>query len=514
MSHNQASHGTALVRWVGLAIGLPALIAVILLGKDALVVVDKINESALQRERVALERGIKLLGDLHASEVLSQTMWDTAFRNVVLSKRQDWIRENFGKEALSSEGVQQLYIVDGGGKVIFSSEIEAAPPPNKVAPLLAAAQRPIERAKALYKAARSSGEGFDERLPGAMTDGIYVNDMIRIGGQSAMITVSPFTPDAEDQETPQEPTLLLGVQVMTETLLDKLESLSHINGLEHVSAHHTALTGEHSHAIRDAQGNVVTHVTWDFSSPGVAILRAALPAIALSLGLIALMTLVATFTVRRLTRRLAESEQAAIHASRHDAATGLANRGWFMNVFTGVLTRSGKQGGTFAVMLIDCDYFKTVNDTLGHAAGDAILRAIAARLKGLDGRLTIAARLGGDEFAAVTTQLASRTEAATAARLLESTLMQPVTFEGRELNVSVSVGAAVFETPSTLSIDAWLAKADMALYRAKRDGRGCSRIYDASLDTGEMSDLPDIRQLLLDMAVPARKQTDLTDRAA
>jgi diguanylate cyclase (GGDEF)-like protein len=155
-----------------------------------------------------------------------------------------------------------------------------------------------------------------------------------------------------------------------------------------------------------------------------------------------------------------------------------------------------------------------VNDTLGHAAGDAILRAIAARLKGLDGRLTIAARLGGDEFAAVTTQLASRTEAATAARLLESTLMQPVTFEGRELNVSVSVGAAVFETPSTLSIDAWLAKADMALYRAKRDGRGCSRIYDASLDTGEMSDLPDIRQLLLDMAVPARKQTDLTDRAA
>jgi diguanylate cyclase (GGDEF)-like protein len=514
MSHNQASNGTALVRWVGLAIGLPAFIAVILLGKDALVVVDKINESALQRERVALERGIKLLGDLHASEVLSQTMWDTAFRNVVLSKRQDWIRENFGKQTLSSEGVQQLYIVDGRGAVIFSSEIEAAPPADKVAPLLAAAQRPIERAKALYREARASGDGFDERLPGAMSDGIYVNDVIKIGGQSAMITVSPFTPDVEDHETPLEPTLLLGVQMMTDPLLEKLESLSHIDGLENVSANHTALTGEHSHAIRDAQGNIVSYVTWDFSSPGVAILRAALPAIAVSLGLIALMTLVATLTVRRLTRRLSESEQAAIHASRHDAATGLANRGWFMNVFTGLLARSGKQGGTFAVLLIDCDYFKTVNDTLGHAAGDAILRAIATRLKGLDRNLTIAARLGGDEFAAVTTPLASRTEAAAAAGLLEEALMQPVVFEGRELNVSVSIGAAVFETPSTLSIDAWLAKADMALYRAKRDGRGCSRLYDAALDTGETAELPDIRQLLLDMAVPARKGSSVTNRAA
>jgi diguanylate cyclase (GGDEF)-like protein len=514
MSHNQAANGTALVRWVGLAIGLPAFIAVILLGKDTLMVVDKINESALQRETAALERGIRMLGDLHASEVLSQTMWDTAFRNVVLSKRQDWIRENFGKQALSSEGVQQLFIIDGRGKAIFSSEIEAAPAPETVAPILAAAQRPMDRARALYRAARASGDGFDERLPGAMSDGIYVNDIIKIGGQSAMVTVSPFTPDVEDHETPQEPTLLLGVQMMTETLLDKLESLSHIDGLEHVAPSHTTVTGEHSHPIRDAQGNIVTYVTWDFSSPGLAILKAALPAIAVSLGLIALMTLVATITVRRLTRRLAESEQAAIHASRHDAATGLANRGWFMHVFETILARTGKQGGTFAVLLIDCDFFKTVNDTLGHAAGDAILRAISQRLKGLDVRLTIAARLGGDEFAAVTAPLTSRTEAAEAANLLQKTLMQPVMFQGHELDVSVSIGAAVFETPSTLSIDAWLAKADMALYRAKRDGRGCSRVYDSTLDTGHLPELPDIRQLLLDIAAPALKAGNVTDRAA
>lgn len=508
MTHGHSSNGVALARWVGLAIGLPALVAVILLGKDALMVVNKINENALKRETAALERGIKLLGELHASELLSQTMWDTAFRNVVLSKRQDWIRENFGKDAISPEGIQQLYIVDSRSTVIFSSELEGAPSPERGAALIAAASRPIERARMLYKSARAAGDGFGERMPGAMTDGIYVNDLIRLDGQSAMVTVSPFTPDVEDHETPNEPTLLLGVQFLTEPLLDKLESLSHIDGLEHVPANHTEATGEHTLALRDANGNVVTHVTWDFSSPGHAILLAALPAIALSLGLIAMMTLLAAFTVRRLTQRLSESEQAAIHASRHDAATGLANRGWFMSVFANLLTRAGKQDGVSAVMLIDCDYFKAVNDTMGHAAGDAVLCAIAGRLKALNERLVIAARLGGDEFAAVTTPMARREDAALIAEIVEKALTQPVLFDGRLLNVSVSIGVAAFETPSTLSIDAWLAKADVALYRAKRDGRGCSRVYDEALDTDIASELARTLQRAIGSSAVATRQPE------
>jgi len=491
------SHGTSggvtLVRWVGLAIGLPALIAVMLLGKDALIVVDKINETALKRETAALERGIKMLGELHASEVLSQTMRDTAFRNVVLSKSPRWIEDNFGPQALSSEGVQELVIVEPDGKAVYSSEFHGAPPAGRSAKLLNAAARPMERARMLYREARATGGGFDARLPGAMTDGIYVNDIIKIDGFSAMITVSPFTPDVEDHATPGEPTLLLGIKFMTEQLLDKLETLSHIDGLEHVAASHGEGTGEHAHPIRDSQGRIVTYMTWDFSSPGYAILRAALPAIALSLGLIVLMTLLAAITVRRLTLRLADSERAAVHASRHDAATALANRGWFMSVFTSILAPAGKQSSnSYAVMLIDCDYFKTVNDTLGHAAGDAVLRAIGERLRQLDDKITVAARLGGDEFAVVSAPLASASGAAAAVRTVEEALMQPVVFEGVVLNVGVSIGAAAFETPSMLSIDSWLAKADAALYRAKRDGRGCSRIYDPAIDTGHQPDLSDL----------------------
>ena len=67
-------------------------------------------------------------------------------------------------------------------------------------------------------------------MPGAMTDGVYVSDVVRIGDKPAMVTVSPFAPDDESIDTPQEPTLLLGIQFMNDTLLDKLETLSHIDG--------------------------------------------------------------------------------------------------------------------------------------------------------------------------------------------------------------------------------------------------------------------------------------------
>ncbi|HYD14847.1 MAG TPA: hypothetical protein VEA77_00465, partial [Hyphomicrobium sp.] len=90
--------------------GLPALAAVILLGKDALTVIEKINENTLKREEAALERGIKMLGELQASEVLAQSMRDEAFRNVVLTNRPDWIRENFGNTVMKATGEQQLVI--------------------------------------------------------------------------------------------------------------------------------------------------------------------------------------------------------------------------------------------------------------------------------------------------------------------------------------------------------------------------------------------------------------------
>jgi diguanylate cyclase (GGDEF)-like protein len=510
----QRAKGSVLVRWIGLAMALPALAAVVLLTKDAVLVIKNVNADALKREEAALERGLKMLGDVNASELISQTLWDEAFRNVVLSKRPDWIQEHFGPNALSDKAAQKFVILEPDGKITFASDSEGAPSPQSAAEILAAAAPPIARARMLYREARASNEGFDERMPGAMTDGVYVSDVVRIGDKPAMVTVSPFAPDDESIDTPQEPTLLLGIQFMTDTLLDKLESLSHIEGLEHVKADHEKTTGEHAHAIRDANGNTVAHVTWDFRPPGEAVLKAALPTIALSLGLVVLLTVAAAVTMRRLTRKLADSEQAAVYASRHDVATGLANRGWFMNQFDALLAPSHQLGDRLrAVLLIDCDYFKSINDTLGHAAGDAVLAALASRMKSLDQRIETAARLGGDEFALISAPLETADAASVLLRAVETVLMQPVLFGPRVIPVSVSIGAALFEDGSEQHIDTLLAQADMALYRAKRDGRGCSRTFDASMDNaGATPDFP-VRDPASDRA-DAANVPNATNRAA
>lgn len=485
MKESHGSDGFVLTRWIGLAMVLPALVAVALLGKDALMVVEKINENAMRRETAALERGLKLLGELNAADVLSHSVYDPAFHAAVLSGDTHWMRKNLGATTLAPEGVQRTVVVDGHGRTVLSGADEADTSiPGRTEALLAAAARPMERARELYRAERSASRGLSHRIPGGMSGGVHVNDLIKLDGRPAMLTVVAFTQAGTgDAAAGDEPALLIGAQAMTDGLLRKLETLSHIDGLRPVPAH-ASQAGAHAHPIADSDGNAVMQVTWNFSLPGYATIKAALPAIALSLALIALMTLVAAFTMRRLTRRLAESEQAAVYASRHDAATGLANRGWFMRMFADLLADGRNINATIAVMLIDCDHFKSVNDTLGHAAGDAVLAAVAGRLMGLSRHIQVAARLGGDEFVVVTTPLADESEAVTRGADIEDALTVPVLFESYVIMVSVSIGGAVLETPSTLSIDTWLARADTALYRAKRDGRGCVRFYDIAEDAG------------------------------
>jgi diguanylate cyclase (GGDEF)-like protein len=493
----QRAKGSVLVRWIGLAMALPALAAVALLTKDAVLVIRNVNADALKREEAALERGLKTLGEVNASELISQTLWDEAFRNVVLSKRPDWIKEHFGANALTDKATQKFIIVEPDGKVAFSSDVEGPPPPESVADILAAAKLPMERARDLYREARESQEGFEGRMPGAMTEGIYVNDVVRIGDRSAMVTVSPFAPDDENMETPQDPTLLIGLQFVGEALLDKLETLSNVDEIEQVNADHEKVTGGHAHAIRDASGNTVAHVTWKSEPPGDAILRAALPAIAVSILIIAALTLTVAATMRRLTRKLADSEQEAVYVSRHDSATGLANRGWFMRSFGELLSATRTGGGAYAVLLIDCDYFKTVNDTLGHAAGDAVLKNLAERVRGLGERIAIAARLGGDEFVLISAPLNAPAGVPAFVEAVEAALAQPVRFGEHLIPVSVSIGAAVFDAPGQ-DIDDLLARADKALYRAKRDGRGCARVYEAALDDDEMPEFPLLRNIASD----------------
>ncbi|WP_159994990.1 GGDEF domain-containing protein [Roseomonas sp. 18066] len=161
------------------------------------------------------------------------------------------------------------------------------------------------------------------------------------------------------------------------------------------------------------------------------------------------------------------------HQSLHDALTDLPNRLLFREKLTEATLRA-RGGNGFALLAIDLDRFKLVNDTLGHAQGDALLVQVSARMRAqLRGSDTLA-RLGGDEFGLLLEPLATPEDAAQVAQRLVESVAQPFDLAGNFASVGASIGLALSsrqEGPQPEGIDALMARADAALYQAKAHGR-------------------------------------------
>ena len=168
-----------------------------------------------------------------------------------------------------------------------------------------------------------------------------------------------------------------------------------------------------------------------------------------------------------------EAEEQLRHQAFHDALTGLANRALFTNrVEHALVLRSQLARAEVAVLFLDLDDFKGVNDTLGHAAGDTLLRGVGVRLRDSLSPSYTVARLGGDEFAVLIEEVAGPASAVDAAERLVGSLQKPFEIEGREVFVSASVGIALGTVADDL-----LRAADVAMYRAKASGKAQYVMY-------------------------------------
>jgi diguanylate cyclase (GGDEF)-like protein len=176
-----------------------------------------------------------------------------------------------------------------------------------------------------------------------------------------------------------------------------------------------------------------------------------------------------------------QAERRIAHMARHDDLTGLANRTLLRERLETALARCAAGGGTVAVLCLDLDQFKGVNDTLGHPVGDALLKEVAGRVVAELAPDDVVARLGGDEFAILRVGAdAAQGAAALGARLVES-LGRPFVLEGQLINIGTSIGVAMAPGDG-LDPDGLLKNADLALYKAKGDGRGTVRFFHTAMD--------------------------------
>lgn len=188
----------------------------------------------------------------------------------------------------------------------------------------------------------------------------------------------------------------------------------------------------------------------------------------------------------RYSLRQKETERKVTYLAYHDSLTGLANRSFFGSYLERVITASARHHEYAAVLFIDLDNFKFVNDSLGHSVGDNLLIEIAERLKADVRHEDVIARFGGDEFVLLLTRLDKNKSTAyeqvsSITEKIGNTISQPIMAAGHEIKMSASIGVTLF-SENSIDSESLLKQADIAMYRAKSDGKDAVRFFELEME--------------------------------
>jgi len=207
----------------------------------------------------------------------------------------------------------------------------------------------------------------------------------------------------------------------------------------------------------------------------------------LTLGLLAITTILLIYdtylesNVRRYNEMLEHANAQLRHAATHDALTGLPNRVLLADRLGQAIERAARHSVRFAVLVVDLDRFKAINDSLGHIAGDELLQEVARRLSGLLRREDTLARLGGDEFVLLVHEIADARDAEIVARKVLAQVSQPTRLSGLDVHVSPSVGICVCPDDGS-DAETLLQHADAAMYHAKKKGRNTFQFFAPAMN--------------------------------
>lgn len=184
--------------------------------------------------------------------------------------------------------------------------------------------------------------------------------------------------------------------------------------------------------------------------------------------------------VAERTRQLQQANSKLQLQAHYDALTGLANRALLTEQMMVILAQAKRENNKAALLFMDLDGFKPINDKYGHDIGDQMLRELSKRLQQNIRNTDLAARIGGDEFVVVLANIHEAFHAQTFAKMLNATMREPIDINGLELEVGVSIGISIYPEHATDS-DSLIKAADSAMYNAKREGKGKYRMYNKDM---------------------------------
>jgi diguanylate cyclase (GGDEF)-like protein len=458
-------------------IGTIVVVAVICLVIAILTSARRADEMALKREQQLIQQAIVERGARMLRQVESVATTDRATQRVREEYDPQWVDEHLGQWLENFFDHDLVVIVDGSNRIEYArsrtaGDIAGMPLPPALTAILnfvrgrtdapPAGALPVVAPQEAGKRMRSAG--WIEQVMGKPA----IVMAVAIGSDSELAAGNAAAP------------IVLSIKFIDSALLRRIGDhlqLSDLRPAEDLQE----TTGGQVTAIAAPQGNPIVRVTWTPSKPGGQVAGSVLPFIAVAIGGLALLGALILRHTRRTAQAIAAGETQLRHLALHDPVCGLPNRIYFGERLEKLIGEVRRGGPSAAVLFIDLDHFKDVNDTLGHHIGDELILAVTQRLSHVMRGDDLVARLGGDEFAILTICASDSYSLQAIAGRIISAVCAPYSISGHGINIGASIGIAVIDRRARDAGDI-LRYADMALYRAKNEGRNRACIYDAAMD--------------------------------
>ncbi|MGX5850317.1 bifunctional diguanylate cyclase/phosphodiesterase [Mesorhizobium sp. PL10] len=451
-----------------LTLAVFALAMVVGFGLYATMQADRVS---LERQKIFFANGLQDQIATVEREQESIAVWDDAVTNAKAGNQQ-WMVENISVWMYSYYGHNRVYVLDDANRAIHAmreGQVVAPAAYDEDEPAL----RPmIVRLRQLIGAADANQAGDPAKL--------VAEDLVSLGGKPAILSIMPLVPSSDRlTQAPGSEYLHVSVEFINDVVIGRIAEKYLLAG-----AHLLPLSqpvGSAAIPLLDSRGVILGYIGWDQERPGLTLVRKAGPALILAALLAASVLAFLLRRLRRASSALQTSQDQAQYLAFHDTLTGLPNRALFEDRLRRALLTTGHETGKVALLYLDLDRFKHVNDTLGHPAGDELVRQTAARLQAITREVDTVARLGGDEFAVVLIDVRDVRSAEDVADRLLQKLQEPFKLMDDQVFVSASIGIALSTGPDA-EADDLLRKADIALYEAKKNGRSRYQVFAGDMD--------------------------------
>jgi len=424
----------------------------------------------------ALERSLARI----AKDQEASTVWDDAIVRTH-PPDPDWLDANMGIWMHTYYGHDQTYVLDDNDKPIYAMVDGRRSAPQSFSAIGIAASSLVKKLR--QKMAIGIVPAADDALS------VGAADIAVVSGHPAIISAKPIISDTGKMpQAPGSEYVHISVRYLDGGFISRLQTDYSLDSARFSwNDRHTET--ETSLPYRTDNGEVVGYLIWSPYRPG-SVLRGLLqPALSVALCGIALIMGVLVLLLRSGATALRASEAKARHLAEHDPLTDLPNRILFDNRLDVLFREALATRANLALLTLDLDRFKLVNDWLGHPAGDELLRQVAGRLCRTVRGSDLVARLGGDEFCVILPSAADPFLHEVCSRLLAA-INEPFEVLGRDVSIGVSIGVAV-APDHAIDKEELIRRSDLALYAAKRNGRGRYVRFSRSLERDTQGDRQD-----------------------